>query len=363
MGKRPRSEDEEPPRLHACERRRRRRRGRRLHLIVHDYKLGCTVYKLDVDGFRPDKDDDLDSRAQRLPADHAAIRLASPDGRQCDEFARTGSKIFAFYHGRGAMVYDSETSTVGICPPLLASKHDFLDVGHDIYALETVDTTLNSTFLPSMEKLGPAPRPARGEWLWEKLPPPPIKLPGLTSSYAVHPNGSAFFISFLNRGTFSFNTGSLAWTRLGDWALPFRGKAYFVRELDAWVGLCSRNRGYISVCDVISPDGDGRRTSPPACTTVRERVYDNITARHVSASLTYMGNAEFCLLETVTAEGYDIYTDSKPRKLLRLATFLVERRHRNGELRAVNLRTKVYRLPHRDTAYCPTTVFWIGQED
>jgi hypothetical protein len=75
-----------------------------------------------------------------------------------------------------------------------------------------------------------------------------------------------------------------------------------------------------------------------------------------------MGNAEFCLLETVTREGYDIYTDDNTpkRMLLRLVTFRIERR-RNRELRAVNMGTKVYNWPHRETQYRPAAAFWISQ--
>ena len=153
MGKRRRSEDE----ADASE---RPRRGR-LHLIVHDYKRGCTVYKLDVDAFQPDTgtDDHLESRALRLPHDCVAIRMASPDRHQCDQFVCTGSKIFAFYKdadaGRSTVVYDSATSQVAVCPPLLARKvlAEFLTVGLDIYALETDLTGYN--FVPSMQKLGP----------------------------------------------------------------------------------------------------------------------------------------------------------------------------------------------------------------
>ncbi|CAM0876651.1 unnamed protein product [Alopecurus aequalis] len=360
MGKRPRSEDEEPQHLLAGE---RPRRGR-LHLIVRDHMRGCTVYKLDVDGFRPNiKDEGLDSRARSLPAHRVAIRLASPDGQQYDQFACTGSKIFAFHRDGGSMVYDSETSTVAICPPLSAPNgtHELLAVGQDIYALETTED--RSGFHASMERLGPAPRPHSDRWeawRWEALPPPPFnKRPGEVLSTATHPDDSALFVSFEDRGTFSFDTGRLKWTRLGDWLLPFRGEAYFVRELDAWVGL-SDQIGYIGVCQVISP-ADGHHTAdPPAWTTVRERVYSNVWKRHLSARLTYMGNAEFCLLETVAREDYDIYRDDDPRMLLRLATFRVERR-RNRELRAVNMRTGVYKWPHSQER--ATTAFWIGQDD
>ena len=376
MGKRQRSEEEEEEPQHLL---RTGRRGR-LHLIVRDYKRGCTVYKLDVDGFRPDKDDhDLDSRARSLPAHRAAIRLASPDGQPCDWIVCTGSKILAFYRGHGTMVYDSETSTVGIGSPLLAkprvtnpgrqrdvvveysstAHYEFLDLGHDIYAFNTSGDRISGRFSPSMEILGPAPRSTNEEWRWQPLPPPPFKRPLHISSSAMHPDGSAFFLSSSDNGTFSFDTGRLAWARLGKWLLPFSGKAYFVRELDAWVGLSSDQLGYIAVCQVISPDDTG----PPACTTVRERVYSNLSQRYRPASLTYMGNAEFCLLETVTREGYKRYStyDDHPKMLLRLATFRVERQ-RNRELRAVNMRTRVYKWPHWEEDR-PPIAFWIGQED
>ena len=323
------------------------------------------MYKLDVDGFQPIKDQDLDSMAQSLPAHRVAIRLVSQDGQQYDHIACTGSKIFAFDCGGGSsMMYDSKTSTVAICPPLVAPKGgthrtpELLAVGNDIYALET-NANLHG-FHRWLEKLGPAPRSrGREEWRWQPLPRPPFKLPVYISSTAMHPDGSTLFLSFSDRGTFSFDTDSLAWTRLGDWLLPFRGEAYFVRELDAWVGL-SDQLGYIGVCQVISPDG--RPADRPTWTTVRERVYTNLCRRYRSASLTYMGNAEFCLLENLTREGHQNCTDDDPKMLLRLATFRVERR-RNHELRAVNMRTRVYKWPHRDVGELSPTAFWISQDD
>jgi hypothetical protein len=142
------------------------------------------VYKLDVDDFRVGNDHDLDSRAEDLPAHRATIRLASPDGEWCDEFACTSSKIFALYRDRGTMVYDSTASMVAICPPLLPQKNQLLAIGHDIYALQTTSSLARivstvSFYPPSMEKLGPAPcRCEPGEWRCESLPPPPSKLRG-----------------------------------------------------------------------------------------------------------------------------------------------------------------------------------------
>ncbi|XBH57184.1 hypothetical protein VPH35_078838 [Triticum aestivum] len=347
MGKRRRSEDE----AGASE---RPRRGR-LHLVVHDYARGCTVYKLDVDAFQPDTgtDDHLESTARRLPHDCVAIRMASPDRHQNDQFVCVGSKIFAFYKdadaGHNTMVYDSATSQVAVCPPLLAPKElaEFLTVGADIYALETEYDGFNYKFVPSMEKLGPAPRRGWGEWRWESLRPPPIKLPILVSSQAVHPDGSTIFLSVEDRGTFSFDTGRLARTGHGSWLLPFDGEAYFVAS---WMR-------YIAVCNVISPD-DGR-CECLTWTTVKDRVYNHRWKRYLAASLTYMGDAEFCLLETITRKGYDIFTESRTRMLLRLATFRVERQH-SGEVLAVEMCIMLYKCPHWEMECSRSpTAFWI----
>jgi hypothetical protein len=166
------------------------------------------------------------------------------------------------------MVYDSKASTVAICPPLLPQKDQLLAVGHDIYALHTTCSfvRIGSTvsFYPSsMEKLGPAPRRCdRGEWRWENLPPPQSKLRGTALCSALHPSGFGFFLSLDHTGTFSFNTGGLAWTWLGDWLLPFRDEAYFVRELDVSAGLCGQKIGDIVMCHVISPNV--LRPAPPS---------------------------------------------------------------------------------------------------
>ncbi|KAE8807605.1 hypothetical protein D1007_16151 [Hordeum vulgare] len=134
-------------------------------------------------------------------------------------------------------------------------------------------------------------------------------------------------------------------THHGSWLLPFDGEAYFVRELDEWVGLCSHKKGYISVCHVVSPspdDGDGRRGCPAWTSVVQDRVYNNWWKRHIADSLTYMGNAVFCLLETITRKGDDIFTEFRTHTLLQLATFRVDRQ-RNGEFRAADMRIMLYK--------------------
>jgi hypothetical protein len=38
-------------------------------------------------------------------------------------------------------------------------------------------------------------------------------------------------------GTYAFDTARHAWRQLGQWALPFHGKAEYVPELKLWVGF------------------------------------------------------------------------------------------------------------------------------
>ncbi|KAK1628238.1 hypothetical protein QYE76_002553 [Lolium multiflorum] len=52
-------------------------------------------------------------------------------------------------------------------------------------------------------------------------------------------------ISVLGAGTYCFDTATRAWSRAGDWMLPFRGMAEYVPELNLWFGAY---KGYNLLC-------------------------------------------------------------------------------------------------------------------
>ncbi|RLM99570.1 hypothetical protein C2845_PM06G16920 [Panicum miliaceum] len=79
---------------------------------------------------------------------------------------------------------------------------------------------------------------------WDSLPPPPFvfergpELPQrYIRSYMVVQH-SDILVS-VNIGTYSFDTVSRAWSKTGDWELPFSGRVEYIPEYDLWFGLSS----------------------------------------------------------------------------------------------------------------------------
>ncbi|KAF6985126.1 hypothetical protein CFC21_003022 [Triticum aestivum] len=84
------------------------------------------------------------------------------------------------------------------------------------------------------------------DWCWYSLQPPPL--------FADHDNGvdrssrfeigayavvddSQIWISTSGAGTYSYDIASGAWSKLGNWALPFRGRAEYIPEHNLWLGF------------------------------------------------------------------------------------------------------------------------------
>ncbi|KXG36370.1 hypothetical protein SORBI_3002G323800 [Sorghum bicolor] len=258
--------------------------------------------------------------------------------------------------------FDVRTRLVSATPPLRSpKKYDaFWAIGGAVYALDTsADEPSHGKERCVFERLGPEPQRHYGTWQWEAPPPAavqdgpyrgvPRRAPGRRHRVPVRVQ--------YKTGTFSFDAERLEWARHGDWVLPFDGEGYYVRDLDAWVGLCSRHRGRLAACRVVDDDRSGG--AEPACKCGEDLLFRQMWRRHDSASLVYMGNARFCLLETVTQPHQD-RTDTRGLivpMLLRVVTFRV-RYSWDGELCVVNRRAKVYKLPWQSSSEKPRA-FWI----
>lgn len=339
---------------------------RRLHLLANDCDRGFSMYRLNADDFDSDdssSEDDVDSRARDLRHRRLVVRLAGEDGQK---FLAVGTKVFDFYKSsspreKANLVFDTRTRLVSAVPPFRAPKRlaTFWTVGRTIYALadQPRRSREEATARCCFERLGREPWPGYGEWKWEALPSPPFDL-SVVLSHAVHPDGATVFLSVYNTGTFSFDAERRpAWARHGRWLLPFDGEAFFVRELDAWVGLSSKHMGRIAACRAI--DATVRRgekeQQPPACTTGRDMLYHKNLKRHLDHNLTYMGNARFCLQETLTRRRFeDAYNTfgGMVWMLVRIVTFRVEFSDDN-ELCAVDRRSRVYKLPGHSSEQKP----------
>jgi hypothetical protein len=141
-------------------------------------------------------------------------------------------------------------------------------------------------------------------------------------------------------GTYSYDTESGKWRGHGKWGLPFFGQVHFDKELDAWVGLHKAHEypdGYICSCDVISP---AESHTKPAWKLCKEMMFDpDATMRlymdmHVPASLVYMGDSSYCLVEVVPQERFNRRhcTRTGSKCMIRLSTFRLKY-GKNGELR------------------------------
>ncbi|CAM0907558.1 unnamed protein product [Alopecurus aequalis] len=59
---------------------------------------------------------------------------------------------------------------------------------------------------------------------------------------------SQIWVSTVGAGTYSFDTVSREWSKVGEWALPFRGRAVHVPEHSLWFG--ASDQGYHELCAV-----------------------------------------------------------------------------------------------------------------
>uniref|UniRef100_A0A0E0JVE7 Uncharacterized protein n=1 Tax=Oryza punctata TaxID=4537 RepID=A0A0E0JVE7_ORYPU len=172
---------------------------------------------------------------------------------------------------RRAILYDPAEHTGR--PRLALHEYKFwtesFAVGDDLYVMETIP-------LPDKLDLGREARPGRSfealihrdprpldggrlehECYWRPLPPPPYvhaggtRTDGQICGYAVV-GESHILMSTHSYGAYSFDTASAAWSKVGDWALPFCGRTEFVPEHGLWLGLSAADDGVLGAWDLSS---------------------------------------------------------------------------------------------------------------
>uniref|UniRef100_A0A8R7VLK7 Uncharacterized protein n=1 Tax=Triticum urartu TaxID=4572 RepID=A0A8R7VLK7_TRIUA len=161
----------------------------------------------------------------------------------------------------------------------------------------------------------------------------------------------------LKRRIFSFDTGRSEWRFHGERALPFQGQGYYDSTLDAWVGL--REDGYVCACQVAPRSGAMR----PEWKIVKEKMFHKVPERKRAATyatLTYMGNARFCLVEGVVREEveYEYAFGDCDGCMLHMTRFGLRYTHK-GELQTtIDCTTSSYSLSKHITHFSPVA-FWM----
>jgi hypothetical protein len=339
-----------------------------LYLVLDDWERGYSIRKVD--------EEDLDSGAGQLPADEPPlVRIEAQHGYSWS-FAAHGSKIFAMCPSAsspGIPVFDTETLGVSVCP--FPQSRNSIRYYKPLYA--SAGDRLVAFAFPYLDVLVEAEKP----WSWTSVEPFAPFASCLVSGYALHPDGRTIFMSVecwrpnpnnsLSIGggrnsTFTFDTESLAWTYLGEWLLPFRGRAHYDGELDAWVGLCfyREGAGHLCCCDV--PPAAGCQTMP-AWKFCKDLLFDVESGTHVGATLLYMGDARFCLVECTSPKTEDDHDDSNRRRrqrlrVLNLTSFAIGY-SKEGDLRIIKHRacgSMSYQIAHEcfDVLRNPVA-FWM----
>ncbi|KQJ83715.1 hypothetical protein BRADI_5g16453v3 [Brachypodium distachyon] len=251
----------------AARRATKRSRGRRfLYLVTDDWELGYSIRKVDLE---EEYDDDAytdeagtfscNSSERRLPP--VVFRLEAPHIGANHFAAAFGTKIMALHHTprRYIPVFNVRTRCLSFGPRMRRnpSAPIYVPISDKLFSLDS------GTF----QMLHPPPPPINPncsisvpKWpSWRRLPTPPFKHERVTS-HAVHPDGRTIFISISHKtgATFAFDTAASSpkWARTGNWQLPFKGRAHYDCELDAWVGLTKDpdTLGHLCSCDIPSTD-------------------------------------------------------------------------------------------------------------
>jgi hypothetical protein len=232
------------------------------------------------------------------------------------DFAALGSNIIATSNRCTAtVVFDTETAALSMGSPLPDSLLDAINsfcTARDVLFAFTYDLMLQPHSFQvltttkdddDMRSLCPST-----DWSWKSMPGPFTKDERIVS-YALHPDGHTIFVSAYGSyargdGTFSFDTKNGEWRRRGDWMLPFNHQGYFDSDLDAWVGL--HPDGYICCCQVPSLNSSSSTLQQPSWKMAKEHKMwspGHQLAKGDGATLTYMGDSRFFLVDCVAADG------------------------------------------------------------
>ncbi|KAM0843801.1 hypothetical protein ACQ4PT_057469 [Festuca glaucescens] len=136
------------------------------------------------------------------------------------------------------------------------------------------------------------------DFFWRSIPPPPyVYAPGYggdrasaITTRAAAVGGLGVWISTERFGTYHLDTESGAWSKAGEWVLPFRGPAEYVPEYNLWFGISASEEGCLLCASDLAAASATRRP------VVRE--WEGFAApegREMESFLLHLGGAHFCV--------------------------------------------------------------------
>ncbi|CAN6168816.1 unnamed protein product [Urochloa humidicola] len=113
-------------------------------------------------------------------------------------------------------------------------------------------------------------------------------------SYTVVGGGSHICISVDRAGTYCMDTVTHAWSKVGDWELPFLGKVEYIPELKLWFGFSASDKDQRLVAADLSCMDSG----PELVGTWKE--LDDTPwqwRQERDSQLVYLGSGRFCIVK------------------------------------------------------------------
>lgn len=127
-------------------------------------------------------------------------------------------------------------------------------------------------------------------------------------------DGDVYRYRVTSKFTCCFDTAMRRWRHVGDWALPFDGRAEYVPELGTWIALSSNSPHHLCATDLSAMDADGAPTlqhiwddfTPPPDTdssiVLNPRYPEYLLRRSTEwwpweHSLVNLGSGRFCTLK------------------------------------------------------------------
>ncbi|BAF10972.2 Os03g0163400 [Oryza sativa Japonica Group] len=313
---------------------------RHLYLVLDDWSRGYSIRKIDLS-----VGNDGDGEHSMPPA---IFSFEAPRAGPKYFAGAFDSKIlamqpvdpqFSFNPMAGIPIYDVRMRSLVVGPRQRPDPVDpiYIPVGGRLFALSVGSFQL--LYPPPDDESDDQEEEEDFVWGWHALPNPPFQHEHVTS-YAVHRDGRTIFVSIggESSATFSFDTAESVrngcmWKNHGQWQLPFSGRAYFIAELDAWVGL-SRKPGTTTswrICsmDVISDDCENGQ----AVKYTREELATTVSDHELVTGVTLVsmgGGSKFCVVECCLDHSVSV-------PFIQLVTFSMMY-GKNGELTTGNSR-------------------------
>lgn len=207
-------------------------------------------------------------KLQELPAATTKWRSSNVDYFSLLGSRSIESRILCTNKMAGAVFYDSHSNSTVIMPGLSGLGPVPMSVSvaragakeEDLYIMhgESDGQELNSNYHFNVLRFGTLYSWSKAEcWYWQSLPLPPFVnepqyKPALISSYTVVGHTICMSSEAEGVGTYCFNTASCAWERIGDWMLPFTGRAEYIPYLKHWLGFSRRSPSYLCAVSGLS---------------------------------------------------------------------------------------------------------------